>query len=188
MEETSAGRVRRPPLARDRPRLVVLPLRRAGVGAAAGAGGRPGDAVRRPGPADVGAAQVAVPAGADDTGTTAQTAGTAGRTVSGTAGCRCPDRCCPTRDGAGDGAGAGTGVDPPSSARVEIAAGGHAVVVDAPEPLDRVADTAMRLWTATDTPDVVRGFGYTMQVDGPLFVDLTAEVDLPRRMTEGTDE
>ncbi len=44
-------------------------------------------------------------------------------------------------------------------ARVEIAAGGHQVVVEAQEPLATVARQAVELWQATDSAAVVRGAG-----------------------------
>lgn len=40
--------------------------------------------------------------------------------------------------------------------RVEIAAGGHQVTVEAAEPLLTVAGQALALWQATDSPDTVR--------------------------------
>jgi hypothetical protein len=66
--------------------------------------------------------------------------------------------------------------------RVEIAAGGHAVVVDAPEPLGVVADTAVRLWTATDSPDLVRGFGFPGTSGEPMFADVPPDVPMPAHL------
>ncbi len=70
---------------------------------------------------------------------------------------------------------------------MEISAGEHAVVVDAPEPLTAVADTAMRLWAQTDTPGPVRGYGFTDGHSELVFTDTPAEVDLDRTTTEGPD-
>jgi hypothetical protein len=68
--------------------------------------------------------------------------------------------------------------------RVEICAGGHQVIVEAPESLEQVEAAAMRLWTATDDPRLLRGFGpvgfVTEQVGAPMPPDLT----LPGRLTE----
>jgi hypothetical protein len=75
---------------------------------------------------------------------------------------------------------------------VEIAAGGHAVVVDAPEPLGVVADTAVRLWTVTDSADLVRGYGFAGPLTEAVSVDVPYDVAMPRYLTdpptEGPDE
>lgn len=187
MEETAARRVRRPPLACDRPRLVVLPLPRPGVVPAARPGRRAGHDVRRPGPADVGAAEVGGPADPGDPGRVAAATAVG---VTARAGAE-PGTGDEPGDRAGDGAGVGTGVDPPpGSARVELAAGGHQVVVEAPEPLDRVAAVAMKLWVATDDPDLVRGFGFGASAGEPVFTEVPWDVPAPRHLTEpeGPDE
>ncbi len=179
--------MRRPPLACDRSWLVVLSLCRPGVVAAAGAGGGPVDGVCGSGPADGGAAEVAVPAvpagpgvGAAPPGESSPAAGTDAGTGTG--------RSDGDAGSAGP-AGAGTGVDPtPGSARVEIAAGGHQVVVEAPESLDRVAAKAMEVWAATDPADLVRGFGFGGGTGDPVVVDTPLEVELPRRMAYTTPD
>jgi hypothetical protein len=73
---------------------------------------------------------------------------------------------------------------------VEIAAGGHSVVVDAPEPLRVVADTAVRLWTATDSPDLVRGYGFSGPLGDQVYVEQPTDVPIPPHLTdpEGPDE
>lgn len=70
---------------------------------------------------------------------------------------------------------------------MEIAAGGHAVVVDAPEPLGVVADTAVRLWTVTDSPNVVRGYGFSGTVGEPMLGDMPPDVVMPPYLTEPTE-
>lgn len=68
-------------------------------------------------------------------------------------------------------------------ARVEISAAGRQVVVEAPEPLKTVADTALSVWHTTDDPQMRRGFGltdtYLDRPSGPLPEELT----LPARLT-----
>ncbi len=68
--------------------------------------------------------------------------------------------------------------------RVEIAAGGHQVIVEAPEPLAVVVAAAMNMWTATDPPNLARGYspvGFAAETaGGPTPPDLT----LPARMTD----
>lgn len=71
---------------------------------------------------------------------------------------------------------------------MEIAAGGHAVVVDAPEPLGVVADTAVRLWTATDPADLARGYGFTGPLTEPVGVDVPYDVAMPRHLTDPLTE
>ncbi len=79
---------------------------------------------------------------------------------------------------------------PPSPVRVEIAAAGHTVVIEAPERLETVAAKALEVWQATDDPRLDRAFGtlgFTVeQPSGPLPPELT----LPARMTseEPSDE
>lgn len=67
--------------------------------------------------------------------------------------------------------------------RVEISAAGRQVVVEAPEPLKVVADTALSVWHTTDDPNMRRGFGLTEafldRPAGPLPEELT----LPARLT-----
>ncbi len=71
-------------------------------------------------------------------------------------------------------------------ARVEIAAGGHQVVVEAAMPLATVANTALEMWRSTDSADRAREVGAMgfrdERCDGPLPADLT----LPDRLA-GTD-
>lgn len=71
--------------------------------------------------------------------------------------------------------------------RVEIAAGGHQVVVEAPEPLGVVAEQALDLWTRTVDPNMIRGVGSTVGFTGELAGsgDLPDALTLPRRMIEG---
>lgn len=73
---------------------------------------------------------------------------------------------------------------PPPTTRVEIAAAGHQVVIEAPDPLEVVAAKALEVWKETDDPKLVRGFGtlgFTVEVPaGPLPPELT----LPARLTE----
>lgn len=147
------------PLACDPPRMGVLLVSGGSVGPV-GATGQRRDEVWPAGSADGRVAEVPGPAepGPGD-------AGPGGR----------------------DAAGAGAGVDPaPVAARVEIAAGGHQVVVEAPESLHVVAATARELWMATDNDRLVRGYapvGFAAETAaGPLPPDLT----LPARLTEGT--
>ncbi len=63
------------------------------------------------------------------------------------------------------------------SARVEICAGGHQVVVEANRPLEAVANTALEMWRCTDSPGRAREVGAMgfrdEQCTSPLPDDLT---------------
>ncbi len=77
----------------------------------------------------------------------------------------------------------------PFPTRVEIAAGGHQVVVESGDPLAVVARRALDLWRATDSPNGVRGHSTTVGfaselAGGPLPPDLT----LPDRLIPGGDD
>jgi hypothetical protein len=73
--------------------------------------------------------------------------------------------------------------------RVEIAAGGHQVVVESSGSLNTVARKALELWTATDSPAGVRGMstsvGFAADLaGGPLPPELT----FPDRLAPGDDD
>jgi hypothetical protein len=76
----------------------------------------------------------------------------------------------------------------PSPTRVEIAAGGHQVVVESTDPLTVVACKALELWEATDSPAGVHAqsaVGFQAEIaGGPIPPDLT----LPDRLIPGGDD
>lgn len=76
----------------------------------------------------------------------------------------------------------------PVPTRVEIAAGGHQVVIESADSLAVVARKALELWKATDSPAAVRaqsaaGFQADLAA-GPIPPDLT----LPDRLIPGGDD
>ncbi len=73
------------------------------------------------------------------------------------------------------------------SARVEISAAARSVTVEAPEPLAVVADTALRMWLATDDPNLDKAFG-SLGFGGELAGGrVVADLRLPDRMSTGED-
>lgn len=49
--------------------------------------------------------------------------------------------------------------EPTKPTRVEIAAGGHQVVIETEAPLTTVANVALELWRATDDKAITKGYG-----------------------------
>lgn len=76
----------------------------------------------------------------------------------------------------------------PVPTRVEIAAGGHQVVIESADSLAVVARKALELWKATDSPAGVRAqsaAGFQGEIaSGPIPPDLT----LPDRLIPGGDD
>lgn len=58
------------------------------------------------------------------------------------------------------------------TARVEISAGAHSVIIEATGSLHSVAKKALELWHATDSPHLTGGFG-AMGFHTELFVEST---------------
>lgn len=75
-----------------------------------------------------------------------------------------------------------------SPTRVEIAAGGHQVVIESADSLTVVARKALELWKATDSPAGVHAqgpVGFQAEIAcGPIPPDLT----LPDRLIPGGDD
>lgn len=80
--------------------------------------------------------------------------------------------------------------EPTPPTRVEIAAGGHSVVIESADPLNTVARKALELWKATDSPDVVKGMSSGVGFAADLGPDtyLPPELALPDRLTPGGDD
>jgi hypothetical protein len=80
-------------------------------------------------------------------------------------------------------------VEPMPTNRVELAAGGCQVTVEAAARLDTVVKKALDLWQVVNTGAVTRGESATgFAVDEPT-VEIPAELLLPRRLTvEDPDE
>lgn len=80
----------------------------------------------------------------------------------------------------------------PPTTHVEVSAGGHQVIVEAPLPLDQVVATVLTLWRATDgptanLPGTVLGFtaADTTITDNQL---MPADTGLPQRLNGHTPD
>lgn len=77
----------------------------------------------------------------------------------------------------------------PVPTRVEIAAGGHQVVIESTDPLSTVARKAVELWRATDSPAVTRGVSTTVGFSADLPNDgVPPELTLPDRLLPGSED
>lgn len=63
--------------------------------------------------------------------------------------------------------------------RVEIAAGGHQVTIEATDPLTIVTEHALILWLATDSPNTIRGADVTGFVTENSAATYTSEARSP---------
>jgi hypothetical protein len=74
--------------------------------------------------------------------------------------------------------------------RIELSAGGHQVVIEAPEPMRDVAALALELWHAVDSPDVSRSMGAAGFDTGTAERAglMPSEADLPERLVPAYDD